>query len=41
MAIMGFVDEVDTGGKFDGPKIYLIIDVVRMLIAIASLDGSS
>lgn len=33
MAVMGSIDEVDTGGKFDGPKIYLIFGMVSMLIA--------
>lgn len=33
---MGSIDEVDTGGEFEGPEIYLIFRMFRMLIAAVS-----
>lgn len=33
---MGSIDEVDTGGEFDSPEIYLMFRMLRMLIATVS-----
>lgn len=33
---MGTIDEVDTGGEFDGPEIYLTFRMLGLLIATVS-----